>query len=412
MATQRLRFPPSSAPRWLNCLASVREEQKYKKEQSDYASEGIDAHKVAELCMLDGVEPLVVDGVDQETAEAIQEYIDYIEMIKSKYPNDSVITEYTELELDLSPWIIKGQTGKADNVILCEKSNGETHLDVIDLKFGRGVQVEAYENEVMLIYAGAIIYEMSLYYDITTITIHIAQPRRNHYDSWKVTPTMVDKFMNERVKPTVKRIIASDQSDLPYVPTDKGCEFCRARVDCRALADRSLATVAEGFDNLIEPLDAFEVEPLGVREIPPLTADEVFRCMENLDLIDIWQKAIKERVKQLLENGEAPDNCNYKRVLSTKHRQWHDEEKADKAIGRQGIKAKDRRTEPKLRSPKQIEGLLGKNHKVIKEHAYTPQGVPIVVKKTDKRPAIDEQATEGFDNLEAGDLDHDELFDF
>lgn len=109
-------------------------------------------------------------------------------------------------------------------------------LDVVDLKYGRGVEVKAEWNPQMMLYAlGALALFDSLY-DIQKVRMTICQPRLDSISSFEL---MVDELLlwaEKELKPKAELAIKGAGE---YVPGEH-CRFCRARHRCRARADANL----------------------------------------------------------------------------------------------------------------------------------------------------------------------------
>ena len=109
----------------------------------------------------------------QEMRDHVQTYLDYVRSI----PGELLV----EQRLDLTPWVPEA-FGTADAVIL---DDGICHI--VDLKYGKGVRVDAEENTQLMLYAlGAYHAYDAIYGPITKFVLHIAQPRLNHFDRWEV----------------------------------------------------------------------------------------------------------------------------------------------------------------------------------------------------------------------------------
>lgn len=408
---ERLSFAASSAGRWLSCLASVREEQQHPRKTSRYADEGLAAHKLAETALLTHVNAdavtsvgasLPVDGkahtVTDELLRHTQAYLDYVDMVASGCLDHDL---YVEQSLDLSPWTQPGQKSVAD-AVLVDPIAGEAH--VIDLKFGRGVEVVAQQNAQLGLYGLAVDRQLSaLYGEFTTLHLHIAQPRRNHYDKWSLPADVLRDWGERTVRPTVNRILKNADNNLPYLPSEEACRFCRASGNCRAQADAALATVTEGFDNIVTPLHAAESNPLiEPRDVTRLLPQEVFASLNNVELIKTWCKALEAQGQHLLETRQAPADCGYKLVRAKTNRAWLDEKAADRALGRAGIKAPERYQPKQLISPAQAEKKLGKKHAIItgekRQYIEKPEGAITIARQDDKREAVDADALVGFEN--------------
>lgn len=413
---ENLRFPPSSADRWLTCHASVRDNAEAAKKQrgtiepKGYANAGIVSHTLAEYCLKNNVSAEIpgektilawakIQGVevDQTMRFEIQQYLDYVYALMAPMTNPEL---HVELPIDISTVTgIDGHSAVID-VLIIDGANREAHI--VDLKEGRGIVIEAFRNPQLMIYGAATAYDFEDFYDIDTFYLHIVQPPRDNTDCWEIDAAYLKDWAQNRVKPTVKRIINGSQQSLAYAPSEKACRFCRANSPengyvCRALADKALGTAADNLSEIIQPFDEAKARPdIQLIDVTSLTPDEIFNCMKNVDLISVFSKAVTGAAQGLLENNEAPENCGFKLVEGKTNRKWKDEDKADKALARAGLNAKTRKKPQELISVPAAEKLLGKKHKILQTYVEKPPGKATIAKDSDKRPALITDVTEGF----------------
>jgi hypothetical protein len=385
---ERFSLAASYAHRYLTCLASAREETRYPRTQSKYAKEGDLAHALLTKCLEDGKDPLEFVGhtikvlnkgfeavIDKTMAAAVSQAYDFIIGVKESCSGFL----QSEFALSLS-WLKPGQRGALDVIIMDPKTKT---MHVMDFKYGTGVLVDAEWNEQLLLYAEAARRVMLMFYGpIEHVKLYILQPRRDHYSVWDVTVDKLRDWVNGVALPTVKRIM--EGGDLPYVPSEKACKFCRARGDCRALTEVALKTVSEGFG----PVNGARLEePIEIKPTTALSVDEVFACKNAVKLIRLWCDAIDDKAKEYLEVGLADESCGWKLGEATTKRKWLDEDKVDKALGRAGISVEDRR-KTTLISPAQVEKKLGSDHYILKKYAVKPKGGVTVIPASDPRESV------------------------
>ena len=143
-------------------------------EQSPYAAEGTVAHDLAESILrhkLEGKKAPKLDDHSTEMVEAVNRYVDICEeKVNEARARSSDAEAMIEARLDFSRWVPEG-FGTGDMVIVADGI-----LEVIDLKYGKGVPVSAIENTQMRLYAlGA--YDVNEFlYDIKTVRMTIVQP--------------------------------------------------------------------------------------------------------------------------------------------------------------------------------------------------------------------------------------------
>jgi hypothetical protein len=164
----------SSADRWLSCPPSARLNEKIKDEGSSFAAEGTKAHELAERTLVSGRNAHEMSGdYPHDMREYVQQYVDYVRAI----PGELLV----EQRMNFSQWVPDG-FGTADAVIL---NDGICH--VCDLKFGKGLRVDAIENPQMMLYAlGAYAAYDAIYGPISKFVLHVCQPRLDHFDAWEV----------------------------------------------------------------------------------------------------------------------------------------------------------------------------------------------------------------------------------
>jgi hypothetical protein len=169
------------------------------------------------------------------------------------------------------------------------------------------------------------------------------------------------------------------------VPSEKGCQWCRAKAICPALR----TTVMDDFDTVV-----------------PETADQddLARVMANANLIEGWVKAVRAEVERRLLAGEPV--TGYKLVQGKRgNRMWTNPDDAEAALKAMRIKH-DQMYDYKLASPTTIE-KLAKAEEIgprqwakIQALITQSEGQPSVAPESDKRPAlVTSAAASDFDDV-------------
>lgn len=366
MAKKHALLGASSSARWLVCTPSARLEAMFPDEQSPYAAEGTVAHDLAEAILrhkLEGKKAPKLDDYSTEMIEAVNRYVDICEeKVNEARARSSDAEAMIEARLDFSRWVPEG-FGTGDMVIVADGI-----LEVIDLKYGKGVPVSAVENTQMRLYAlGA--YDVNEYlYDIKTVRMTIVQPR---LDSVSTDEMSVEELLDwgEDIKPIAQR--AWDGIG-ECTPCDY-CNFCKARHTCRALANTCLDTFYKNGGKLNQLL----------------TDREVSDILGMKDLITKWIKGVYDFAYEKALSGEK-QWPGYKLVEGTSRRTITDPDAAAKTLLDNGYKEED------IFKPRELEGItnlqkvLGKKGVSDYLEAYIdePEGKPTLVPESDKRPAI------------------------
>ena len=366
MAKKHALLGASSSARWLVCTPSARLEAMFPDEQSPYAAEGTVAHDLAEAILrhkLEGKKAPKLDDHSAEMVEAVNRYVDICEeKVNEARARSSDAEAMIEARLDFSRWVPEG-FGTGDMVIVADGI-----LEVIDLKYGKGVPVSAVENTQMRLYAlGA--YDVNEFlYDVTTVRMTIVQPR---LDSISTDEMALEELLDwgEEIKPIAQRAFRGEGECTPC----DYCNFCKARHTCRALADTCLTAFYK---------DGGKLNQL-------LTDSEVSDILAMKDLITKWIKGVYDFAYEKALSGEK-QWPGYKLVEGTSRRTITDPEAAAKILLDNGYKEED------IFKPRELEGItnlqkvLGKKgvSEYLEAYIDKPEGKPTLVPDSDKRPAI------------------------
>lgn len=378
-------FSPSGADRWMACPGSIRMCADLEDKSSVYAMEGTAAHQLADWCLKGGHHPeerlgeaiTVVEGELSHTFTVDQEMVDAVEMYRSRVLAEVAATGGTlEVEVKLRLQDREHEVfGTADALI-----SGPRTIAVFDLKYGKGVSVEAEDNNQLMIY-GLMAWARQRIQDkpCDSITVGIVQPRAFHGDGpireATYEPADILDFALD-VHDAVDRAMAID---APLVPGEKQCRWCRAAGVCPSFARKALAAVQTELSDLDEVV-------LPVPEL--LEPGQVGQILERLPLFEQWAKQVREHAHEIIEQGGVIPG--WKLVPKRAMRQWGDEAEVESYLVEVVGVAPDKVTsKPTLLSPAQIEKALGKKR-------FSDDGLEAFIVKrssgttlapaTDKRP--------------------------
>ena len=272
---------PSGAKRWMSCPPSARLEEQFSDSDSEYAAEGTLAHSLAETILRYNNSEISKKAfstrfnkikADPMYNQEMQDYIeDYTQRIweianevKSFCPDARVLFEQ---RLDFSEYVPEG-FGWGDVVIVADDL-----VNVIDLKYGKGVGVSAKENPQLRLYGLGAYLEHSMLYDIRRIQMTIIQPRLENISVEELTAEELLDWADREVRPKAAQAYAGEGE----FKVGDHCRFCKARVTCRARADYNL-----------------ELSKLDFADPALLTEEEIGEVLRRADELDHWVKDITE----------------------------------------------------------------------------------------------------------------------
>lgn len=388
MSSKHALLSPSSAERWLTCTPSARLGEKYPDTTGEAAKEGTVAHALGEaliryeagiiseevyLKKLSEIEQSEYYNADMQ--ELMEEYRDYVmeayEVAKMHTPDAELIIED---ELDLTKWI-EGGYGTADAQIIADNT-----LNIIDLKYGRGVRVEAEGNKQMMLYAIGAVEKAKMFYDIKEVTMTIYQPRLNNISTYLLSVDELYKFAEEELKPKAAQAY---EGKGDFVVGDH-CIFCRAKPRCRAYADEQKKIAQYEFKNAEE-----------------LSDDEIAEILAKADSVVRWLKDVQDYALTVAVN-DGKKFKGFKVVMGRSRRRYINEDDVVRRLLENGYeealifekKLLGITAMEKAISKKQFNALLG-------DLVEKPEGKPMLVVESDKRPEWNrlEAAKEDFKNI-------------
>lgn len=163
----------SAAPRWMSCAGSVALTRDMPDQTSAYAEDGTRMHTAAAEMLLG--QPVSV-RLDDEELDVVQTYVDYVTREAAGHQL------LVEQRVDYSDVIgVEDSFGTSDAIILA----GDTII-ICDLKTGRGVKVDAEENEQLMLYALGALEVFGMVGDFKFAKLVILQPRLDHISEWTV----------------------------------------------------------------------------------------------------------------------------------------------------------------------------------------------------------------------------------
>lgn len=370
------KLSPSSASGWMVCAAYPNVQQLYPDNTSSAAAEGSFAHAVSDFCLTNDYDPYDFIGMSgtfdgytfewsEEDASFLQPGIDWI--------REQPGTFYGEQRVDLSEWLGAGQFGTLDRGIIHDDL-----LIISDLKFGRGIPVQAVGNKQLRIYALGFwrLHASHITDPHFPILIDIDQPRcTNGGGRWKITLGELLEFGEE-----VRAAAARTYVDNPSRTASKdACLWCKGKHDCATFDAFNLEMLSLEFEDLDDGDIQFP-DPAG------MTPARRRVILDHRQMITKWLDSVHATVYQAAMAGE--DAGGLKLVLGRKGADaWIDPKAAERRlvqlIGDKAIKKS-------VITPTQAGKSISKEdwQPVFNELVKVGERKPTLVDEADDRPAI------------------------
>lgn len=413
-------FSPSGASRWMTCAGSIAMEQGEPDTSSAYADEGTAAHFLASECLTHDTHPVTFIGKrirvtstgaewDTDPGKYCNIFIVDTDMVAPVNAYVQTVKEYVQggqllVERRLPIGHITGEEGAegtGDAVIL-----RDDEIIIIDLKYGRGVEVSAKDNRQLKIYGLGALEAYGMLGDFKRVRLVIIQPRIQAAPSeWDTSVEELAAFAVEVRQAANDARIALDfkdnwmhkESSGYLTASDDACKFCKAKANCPALRNLVLSSVADDFVVIEEPL-APQIS--GAQERVSSCDDaHLDNLFPVLNLIEEFVSAVRAKIEARALAGIAFGNC--KLVQGKRgNRQWGNAEEAEQMLKSMRLKVEEM-YDLKLISPTSAEKLTkaaDESGKPIIGPRQWPKLAAMVVQKdgsptiapiSDKRPALE-----------------------
>jgi hypothetical protein len=385
--TKHALISPSKASRILRCAGSVALSLTVPEPPaSKYAEDGTLAHAYAAAWLTDGPEPTTPLPAEMLTAARL--YTDAILRLEPPI-------FFVEKPVNLEP--LTGEPdaeGTPDAALWWPE---DQHLEVWDLKTGQGVLVSPENNAQLMMYALALLYV----YPAQTVTLVIHQPLVNpEPQRWDVSLERLAEFRRElaTASRTALDLLTADAADvLLYLePSEEACRWCpvKAANACPALEAEVMAL--------------FEPEPeqrVAVQDVTALTPVSLPLALEQAELAELYIAALKARIDEIRTTAadalaQGREVLGWKLVAGRRGvRTWTDPTAAEAALKAMRLKA-GVMYDKKLITPPTAEKRLGpRRWAKMQAHITQSEGKAVVVRETDKRPALTMTTDADFENL-------------
>lgn len=369
----------SGASRWLNCTPSARLEEEFgQRRTSVYAEEGTLAHELSELYLSRDVlqsidedtfnsrleEIMANDLFNEEMLDVIPIYTDYCAMQYAEAKtNCGLASIEIEQKFDLTEYVPES-FGTSDCTIIADDV-----LEVIDLKYGKGVPVYATWNKQLMLYGLGALRMYDTMYCISKLRLTIVQPRINNISTFEISVEELISWAEQELKS--KALDAFEGRGT--LEAGDWCKFCSVKNKCRALYEKNM-----------------EIAKYEQKKAEFLTDEEISDVIKRTPALIEWANSILTYANEKAI-GEGKHWPGFKLIEGTSRRKWIDEDSATQAIlDKLPELSEDDIFNMKLKPITQIEKTVGKKrfNEILSDVVVKPQGKPILVPEEDKRPAL------------------------
>tara|TARA_R110000744_G_scaffold371682_1_gene482842 strand:+ start:2279 stop:3472 length:1194 start_codon:yes stop_codon:yes gene_type:complete len=362
----------SSASRWLACPSSVNLSEGIEDQSSSFATLGTCAHEVCDMALTQGKDASHFIGntyeghvVTKEMADHCQLYVDYV--TKQAEGKELSVEERVNLH-----FIDPRMFGSNDAIIY------EPHgtLEVIDFKYGAGIEVLPENNKQLMYYAlGA-----SHGGEYTHVKMTIVQPRiDNPIKSWTVPFKVIADYAEE-----LRRGVERVDSGVDLYEVGEHCRFCKAKAVCPQNKRNAQELARVDFaDHITVKEESFPIPST-------LSNAELSKVLEHAKNIKDWLKAVEVHALNELELGREIEG--YKLVAGRSIRKLTNPVEFETEFG--AIYGDDIYTPKKLKGTGELEKLIGK--KEVAPFFTKPPASNTFAPIADKRKEVIPQVKEEF----------------
>lgn len=401
MPVQHSEWGGSVVARNVRCTGSVQATRTVPNEEDpEVAIEGQVAHALAEAAIRDDADvyELVRSGVEFNMARE-DEQADYRrpDMEMAEFMEDGYVRHVRALskarntrwgvEKNVSFRFAPGNTGTVDYYAYNPKRRV---LYVADLKYGRGLEVYAEDNEQLEAYAIGLLDDLDLWEAVDKVVLQIYQPRRDWFDQTETTPSK----LREREQFFAAQYKLSQTDKATLIPGMQQCRYCPVLAYCPAAINYILAVIA----GEVEQMKEITTNPLTIAEFEHVSLQDLAALIEQSPLVSKAMDRGKERlIKEITDNGA--EDLPMKVVSGNGRRKWRDEKEAEEKLKAMRVKYENI-FKIEVISPAQAEKIVGpRQRKKLDDLIVTSAGKPTLAPIKDPRPAL-KPIIDDFDEIE------------
>lgn len=373
---------PSSAERWISCPASVLlSEQFPEEEESLYAQEGTACHALAEIMarhqLLGTISPAalkkllaewrttyhIASDAEAEMTQHAQGYVDFLQARLEATPDSQLLLEQR------LPTGVPNSWGTSDGVIV-----SPTVVEVVDLKYGMGLRVEAVNNPQLRLYGvGALEAYGDLLGDVEVVRTTVYQPRLYHVATEELSADEL-RAWRDSIIPIAE---VAMEPGAPFGPSEDACRWCPAAGNCKAQMEWATAR-------------DFGLAP------DVMSDEELATALDALPGIKQWVAAVESYTLNRVYSDGKPIP-GYKVVMSGGKRSITDHEGLIQAATAIGYSMSEIAT-TKAKGIGELEKVLKHDFSIVAAPFVTKgEGKPSLVPDSDNRQAINPEGQAAVD---------------
>lgn len=389
------KLSASGSELWLNCPGSVHMREQFPEKGSSVAAqEGTIAHAMGAYFVdhIDrdysdpGIEDIYKEAEQfykdhpelTDSAKIMEDYMhDYADFIWKEYTKAKAISDdaevMTEQRIDYSKYV-KGGFGTSDVVMIY----GDT-IEVIDLKYGKGVPINAVNNPQIRLYAIGALEVFGDIYDFHNVKMIIYQPRLDSVTEEDMTVEDLLQWAKDVVVPGAKKALAKTKTYNPGPWCTS--HFCPGAAVCKKRAE------------YLMEMNRLDDDPA------TLSREEIGAVLARAKEMSDWVKKLEEFAFSEAEAGHKIPG--WKIVEGKSNRKYADEGKVEDALIKAGFDKKDLFKAPELLGITAMEKLVTKKKfkEILTDKGLVikPQGKPTLAPDDDGRPEFVSIKSNDFD---------------
>lgn len=394
--SEHVRAGGSRIHRIIACPGSL---QAPESQAGDAAAKGTTAHHVGEQCIVNNLSPedflgqtILGHVVDRKMVDAVSIYVHWVRGIVQPLVDAGIEFHlFVERQVDwatLKP--PEPMRGSADVIIVVPSM---ALMVVGDYKNGTEWVEHAGNKQTRYYATGALVsLPREIAQHVRKVQMTIIQPNVPGIDDDQAvrSETIEVGELIDFAGDAIEAVALGQKPDAPR-KSGKHCKYCSLAGSCRARAEHSVTEAQSEFevmtDNTTVDIAAIPLDQLSI--MTAQAEDLVARA-------EAWLKDAKARLESELKAGT--DVPGWKMVAKRASRVWADEMAVEVWASRQGLKTDDIYAPRVLKSPAQMEEVVGKKNLPKDLYASVSSGFNLA-RTASSKPAVGLSASDEFETV-------------